>query len=489
MGRTTSRDGALQLLLLMDLIYDWGCNIFRFDILCSLAGGRDNLRGATPTHASRFSTQEPSLHEVSLNELLPEYTPEINMDWSTFDDEDDGDDDDMSESNSTTTPTDTNKGIDTINQIDSTAPQSTLIDLTLEQHFQETASNSHVDMIRYTQKHPFLRWVKTADCQIPYSQTLTVMHANMGLFEFSHISLPEDEDSLSNIVSEIAESSGCGRTSCLDYLILTFDSPDPNCISTTTEVIDLMKSIWLKRPAQPSMMRTPTRAIVQIHTFFRMTDWQIVRRLACITCSLQALQKLFQIRNNKRSHPLGQQLDEIDVVPLSILDEMRFLTGLVAVSAAFNRMKLNLRKCRDEYLFVQCQSGLHDAIFDAFHNKHNLEAFIHGRSEIIEIFEQPTPKYVQRLTGPLLDTNASVVLLRKPLTLNLWPPESSEWCCIILKEIDFDNPSEMRKLFGELLQSRVYFSRPLALAVPNTSQLTEDDILLLRAAFDGLLTY
>src|SRR5437588_11730791 len=59
MGRATSRDGALQLLHIIDFICDWARNIFRFEILCCLAGGRENFRHASPTYASRFSTQEP----------------------------------------------------------------------------------------------------------------------------------------------------------------------------------------------------------------------------------------------------------------------------------------------------------------------------------------------------------------------------------------------------------------------------------------------
>src|SRR5271170_230107 len=62
MGRATSRDGALQLLHIVDFICVWARDVFRFEILCCLASGRENFRHTSPTYASRFSTDE-SRHE------------------------------------------------------------------------------------------------------------------------------------------------------------------------------------------------------------------------------------------------------------------------------------------------------------------------------------------------------------------------------------------------------------------------------------------
>lgn len=60
MRGTTSLDGALQLLLIIDWICDWAKEVYRYEVLCCLAGGARNIRaGSTATYGSRSTTLEP----------------------------------------------------------------------------------------------------------------------------------------------------------------------------------------------------------------------------------------------------------------------------------------------------------------------------------------------------------------------------------------------------------------------------------------------
>lgn len=449
MGRTTSRDGALQLLLIIDLICEWARDVFRFEISCCLAGGRQNLRGnnlrsasPAPTYESRFSSCGPQFERLTNNSLhggvrsspIPETpSPILDTDIDTVD---------FAETASVASLTLQNSKMELDESMEDypTAAQD---------ESTETCSNSL--------SHPQLTWTKISD-DAPWTARATIQHSNMCLFVFSHLSLPEDPDSLLSCLRQ-ASSVGIGSTRAIaDSLVVSFT--DHSLVKhTTLDRILQLKNDWLWEPEYVSNgSENLLRALFAFRTYIRTSDWQVVRELWCISCTAQTLHNLARIAELNmdgvwRSR-VRQQAEE-SPLPASDFEALRRLTGSRAASAAINSKVL--------YLCLPSRTNGEAGSFgfpweacvdsDQLRRSFSLLApsvCCHGRVvqcinrgvALIEVLKKPLPKGILRVLGPEIPAIRGAILLQKG---QHWPQTTPMWCLMILDEIEVERGKELAR--------------------------------------------
>ena len=436
MGRTTSLDGALQLLLIVDLICEWARDVFRFEISSCLAGGRDNLRHASPaaTYASRFSTQEPQ-YEGTTNTSMhggvrSSPIPETDIDTVDF-----------AETASITSLTleDSMMAVDGIMEDHPAAAQDESIE-------------SYGDIV----SHPLLKWAKISPTDAPWTAHATIRHSNMCLFAFSHLSLPKDLESLVACLRQ-ASSLGVGSTRKI-AMSLVMSLTDHSLVrNTTMDRIHQLKKDWLREGGSASNgSEYPLRALFVFRTYIRTSDWQVVRELRCISCTAQTIYNLAKIAgfsvDNLRTRM--QQSAKEHPLPASDFEALRGLTGSDAASAAINSKVLHhcVASPGGEIGRFGCPWESRLASEDMKRSFSLLAPSICYRERdascldrgtaLMEILKKPSPKNLWYHLGPEIPARRGAILLHKG---QHWPQTTPSWCLMILDELELEKSEELAR--------------------------------------------
>lgn len=449
MGRTTSLDGALQLLLIVDLICEWARDDFRFEISCCLAGGkdnlrrdnlrRDNLRDGSPaaTYRSRFSTQEPQ-QEGTTNSLTHggvcfSPIPESEMDFFDF------------------------------------GETASMTSLTLEDSMMEVDGmmESHPALLRDERielyedfvSHPLLKWARISPTDVAWTAHATIRHSNMCLFAFSHLSLPQDPESLVECLRQ-ASSLGVGSARTI-AMSLVVSLTDPSLVrNTTMERILQLKNDWLREGESASnVSEFPVSALFVFRTHIRTSDWQLVRELWCISCTAQTLHTLAKVAGfaiNALRTRMQQSANE-DPLPASDFEALRGLTGSDAASAAINSKVL--------YHCVASPGGKKSDFDCTWESRLASEdvkrsfsllapsVCFRGRTAsrldrgtaLMEVLKKPSPKKLLDHLGPEIPARRGAILLRKG---QHWAPTTPTWCLMILDELELEESEELERRIG-----------------------------------------
>jgi hypothetical protein len=435
MGRATSRDGALQLLHIIDFICDWARNIFRFEILCCLAGGRENLRHTSPTYASRFSTQEPRQGSPMGNQG--------NL--------------------GTQSNTDPDSDTDTVGLTETASLGILTLDDTIMEDQPVPIGDQGIESYENTTSHPLLRWANTSLHQAPWTKHATIRHSNMSLFMFSHLPLPEDPDTLVECLQQV---SGQGAESLSDIardLISSF-LDYTGAMTTTLNRILQLKNEWLKEGNDVTTgSEWPVRALFSFRTCVRSFDWQIVRELWCISCTLRAVQRLATIADidfEALCAPTGWSTD-MPSFSSSVFRSLHSLTQKDSARAAINSTVLYLTIQVGECGQHSCQWISREASEDISKSFSLLSPSVccHGTlaslvdkgTALMEVLEKPLPTDLKRRLGPQLSASGGEVLLCKG---RHWPETAPKWCLMVLNELDFGDNRELRRSLARAKDKR-----------------------------------
>ena len=457
MGRTTSLDGTLQLLLIIDAICEWARDVFRFEISCCLAGGRQNLRGNSlrsaspaPTYGSRFTSHEPQFERITNNSLhggvrsspIPE-TPSPILDTSI-------DTADFEETASVVSLTQQNSMME--------------LDETMED-YPTAAREESTETFNNTLSHSQLTWAELST-DAPWTAQATIQCSNMCTFVFSHLSLPEDLDLLSSCLQQ-ASSVGIGSTRAIAKGLAVSFNDRALAKNTTIDWILQLKNYWLWETVYASNgSEKLLRALFAFRTYIRTSDWQVVRELWCISCTAQALHNLATIARLSTDsvlRPRNWERAEESHPPVSDFEALRRLTGSGAASAAINSKVLYYcSPSRDGD-----EAGSFGFAWETRMGSEHLERSFsllapsvccNGRiaqcmdkgTALIEVLKKPSPKGIWRLLGPEIPARRGAILLQKG---QHWPHTTPSWCLMILDEIE---PKRGQELALRLLTQEYY---------------------------------
>lgn len=454
MGRTTSLDGALQLLLIVDLICEWARDVFRFEISCCLAGGRDNLRrdnlrreklrreklrgenlrhtSPAATYASRFSTQEPQYEGTANNSIhggVPfSPIPETDIDAVDF--------------------------AETASIASLTLEDSMMeVDGIMEDHPAATEDES-IESYGEVFSHPLLKWVRISPTEVPWTAHATIRHSNMCLLAFSHLSLPKDVDSLLACLRQ-GSSLGIGSTRTI-AMSLVLSLTDHSLVrNTTMDRILQLKTDWLREGESTSnRSEYPLRALFLFRTYIRTSDWQIVRELWCISCTAQTVHSLAKIAgfsvDNMRIRM--QQSAKEYPLPASDFETLRGLTGGNAASAAINGKVLCYRiasqgdetghsGCRwDSPHVSEDMKRSFSMLAPSVRNRERIASCLDRGTALMEVLKKPLPTNLLYHLGPEIPATRGAILLQKG---QHWPQSTPGWCLMILDELDLDKSEEL----------------------------------------------
>jgi hypothetical protein len=451
MGRTTSLDGALQLLLIIDLICEWARDVFRFEISCCLAGGIQNLRennlrsaSPTPTYGSRFSSHEPQLERTTNSSVhggvRSSPIPETNMDTVDF--------------------------AETASVASLTLQNSMMeLDRPTEDYYPTVAQDESTETYSDTVSHPHLTWAKLS-ADAPWAARAAIRHSNTCLFVFSHLSLPEDLDSLSSCLQQ-ASSVGIGSTRAIAKSLVVSLTDHALVKNTTIDWILQLKNYWLWETVYASIgSKNLLRALFAFRSYIRTSDWQVVRELWCISCTAQTLHNLATIAGLNMDGVLRSRIwqrEKESLLPVSDFEALRRLTGSGAASAAISSKVL--------YHCLPSRDGGEAGSFgfpwearmgsDRLKRSFSLLApsvCCHGRiaqctnkgTALIEVLKKPSPKGIWRLLGPEIPAKRGAILLQKG---QHWPLTTPSWCLMILDETE---PKRGQELALRLLTQEYY---------------------------------
>ena len=432
MGRATSRDGALQLLHIIDFICNWARDVFRLEILHCLAGGRENFRLASPTYASRFSTQEPRHESPMGNQGDP----------------------------GAHANTDADSDADTVGLTETSSLRNLMLDDAIMEDQPAPVGDEGVESYENTTSHPLLRWVNASPYQAPWTRHATIRHSNMSLFMFSHLPLPEDSDTLVEFLQQV---SGM-RAGSIGDIALGLISSFLDCTSamtTTSNRILQLRNEWLKEGSGVAAgSESPVRALFSFRTYVRTFDWQIVRELWCISCTLQAAQRLATIAGVDFEVPRAptRWSTDMHLFPSSIFNSLHSLTRKDSATAAINSTVLYLAIHEREKGQYRCQWISSDASESTMKSfsllspsvccRGTLASLMDNGTALMEVLEKPLPKDLKHCLGPQLSASQGAILLCKG---RHWPEIAPRWCLMVLNELDFE---DNRELGRSLIQAK-----------------------------------
>jgi hypothetical protein len=358
-----------------------------------------------------------------------------------------------------------------------------LLDDTTMEDEPEPIGDRGTELYENILSHPFLKWVNTSPCEAPWARHVTIRHANMSLFTFSYIALPEDPDTLAACLQQM---SGLTERPIRDIALGLMNSfRDPvGAISTNLDQILQLKNEWLKEGSDATAgADSPVRALFNFRTSVRSIDWQIVREIRCICCTVLAAQNLAEIA--------GIDLEElsartwcsasVNFLSWSMFSSLRSLTRKDAATAAINSAVLYLAiqggdGHQSHYQWIprdasECISISFTMLSQKICCRGTLSSIVNTATALMEVLEKPLMQNLRVLLGPQLSTSRNAILLCKG---QHWPETSPRWCLVILNEIDFDDSQNLGRCLAEVKETGYYYTFAFASAYDEAGIPTEE---------------
>lgn len=304
-GSVLFPEGALQLLLIIDYLYDWACEIYRISVIECLTGGGQNLLNSrlsptgTDTSSLAGDTELIALRAMSLpsrSSLVPELS-----------------NDEITGSASISSPT-----------------------------FPEIEPLVQVDPTTFSGKediHFWRRWATTEQNQRPWSRKATIRHSNRVELNSLQVAMPEEI----HLLQTCLDSCFPGLSTRDTARKLLISLQDDNLAVTTS----VKNTFWEGNQVKESIIEV--RALVYFRSGLRPEDWQITRHLLCILCSEKAMEGLARITKLSPSiHRSSNRGDDIQCERfLQAINSLNLIGGTRSAGLALARRQLSLKAVGD----------------------------------------------------------------------------------------------------------------------------------------------
>jgi hypothetical protein len=188
--------------------------------------------------------------------------------------------------------------------------------------------------------HPFLRFSRSQNSVDHWSRHATIQHANMVYFSFRHFAIPEDREALEAFLNSLSmEGSIAQAARCLSELF-----EEQNTVTVTMKGVSQLESLWMRNNCRKfSGKDYPVRARILFHTYLQSDDWQLVRRLSCVTSSQGATEELLRIAGKAVPGPLyGWSLHRCQCL-MEGTQSLRSVSGKVSMIIATKDTRLRLK--------------------------------------------------------------------------------------------------------------------------------------------------
>ncbi len=304
-GTVLFQEGALQLLLIIDYLCDWACEVYRMSVLTCLAGGGANLLNSrlspsgTDTSSQVGDAEFIALRAMSLpsrSSLVPELTNGETMGL----------------------PRNSSLGFPKIEPLVQNGP---------------TTFSDRRDI------YSWQRWVTNEQDLRPWVRKATIRHSNQVELSFLQVTMPE----------EIHLLQTCLETCFPDLSVK--DAARKLLISLQDDDLAVTSSVkatsW--QGNQLNKLILEVRALVYFRSELKPKDWQIIRQVLCILCSEKAIEGLTQIAElNPFIHRSSNRSDDTECERfLQAINWPKLIGGTQSAGLALARCQLCLRAVSD----------------------------------------------------------------------------------------------------------------------------------------------
>ncbi|EXJ73840.1 uncharacterized protein A1O5_03602 [Cladophialophora psammophila CBS 110553] len=424
-GTVLFPEGALQLLLIIEHLCDWACEVYRMSVLTCLAGGRDNLLSSrlspsgTDMSSQHGDTELTALRAISLPSRSSLMRELPNGDIAGL-------------------PKDNSPGpleFDPLLQIDSIASP----------HGQDS--------------HHWRRWVTNEQDLSFWTGKATIRHSNQVQLSFVQVAMP----------TEVLLLNAC-LASCFPYLrpkeaarrLLVSLQDDDLAVTASMEATS-------RQGYQFHNSTLDVRALIYFRSALNPEDWGIARHVLAILCDQEALRALAEIAElNPHIHPTSERCDRPDCERFKqAIDWVKAVGGTKSAGLALARRQLCLRSVSDKdgsfmklewtKFCPQSDDGLsgEDLLGIMSHISESPEAAVpallapyikkHRCTYTVQVGSDqgPTPTVLEI---PNLLTSGA--LIKKPTTG--WPETTQDFCFLVTNEtVRFDDVAQLGHLLEE----------------------------------------
>ena len=209
------------------------------------------------------------------------------------------------------------------------------------------------------------------------------------------------------------------------------------------------------------------RASFSFSMWVRSSDWQIVRDLWCISCTLQAVQGLATIADidfEVLRAPTRWSTD-MHLLSSSVFSPLHSLTQKDSARAAINSTVLYLSVHVEECGQHLCQWASRDApgsiskpfslLSPSVCCHGTLALLVDKGTALMEVLEKPLPIGLKHRLGPQLLVSGDEILLCKG---RHWPETASKWCLMVLNELDFGDNRELGRSLTRAKDKGEYYT-------------------------------
>ncbi|THC88297.1 hypothetical protein EYZ11_012260 [Aspergillus tanneri] len=169
--------------------------------------------------------------------------------------------------------------------------------------------------------------------------TSVIRSADKVFFTFHHLMIPEATSDALLILTSIALMESPAETA--KSLLNNFCIEHPVIVDNV--FLYQMEEIWTGAPSQHDRCDCePVLAFISFRSYFRPTDWQLVRSISCVTASIRAINTLGSIAFDGFDSIITESPTLTPYLTANVVQPLRTLFGMESAAAAAQALSLCL---------------------------------------------------------------------------------------------------------------------------------------------------
>lgn len=438
------------MLLILDYICDWACEIYRESILNCLTGGGDGLYSCRLTPPGTDLSSQ--LSEVDVRDL--QTTSSLRLQSPMM------------------------QTSDFLPDMCTVEPSS-LNGTDIAALFHEVTVGS----VNGDQSHNWQWWRKEQSQVLPWNQTATIRHSNQVEFSTVHLVIPEQPAMLQSCLSLL----------CPKLTVEEASARLLNMLQERSFVIKDQKGMG-GYANQPVKKARHVRLLVYFRSGLRPEDWQITRNLLVIACSMPAMKLVAQIAGSKKDFLRLSHLtipdNRMEELVRMIKESPKLIAGSDSVMLAMTRRPMFLFPVFDitvsaKFQWISSSQAKTELSAD------ELSVFM---SDVFNGPETPLPalstqhmrKHLERLTVPSSDDemgssclqhklpriDTAAIIVKKPS--NGWPSSTPQFCLMVVDQrTSFNDNFRLGQLLQETIRQKAFYA-----AAKKDASFRKNDLML-----------
>ncbi len=428
-GTVLFPEGALQLLLIIEYLCDWGCEVYRTSVLTCLAGGRDSfLSSRLSPSGTDISSQLSETGLTSSRAMSLPSRASLTRELLNGD--------------AIGTPIETSPNpleIEPLLQID----DATLLD--------------------GQDVHHWRRWVANEQESGSWVSKATIRHSNQVELSFLQMTMPAEVDLLRVFLTSWFPALTLKEAA---RKLLTSLQDDNLAVTASVKATS-----WQEN--QVNRFTLEVRALVYFRSALKPENWEIARHVLAILCDPKALKGLCEIAElNPNDQPTSDRCVDADCEPFKqAINWVKAVGGTTSAGLALRRRQLYLRSVSNN----DGSSKFEWMISRPEQEGGVLEHLLERISQTSESCEEGVPEiltpYIKRFRrtyivpqgrdeqGPpatalkIPDLRTSGALIKKPTTG--WPEDTQDFCFLITNDnVRFDDIAKLGQLLEDTRRAK-----------------------------------